>query len=244
MTKEELTEIRVRHRLKPKDFANALGVDPSYLSLIERGKRPLSDSFKFKVERFVEENFSLRGLTDIVTRPLLVNDKVESFHPRPARAGRTEGANYLVRIRTLLMKALEDLQDGQYDLFDVDGLSMMPTMAHGDKLLCKLVTVNEIIDNRIYVIVTNRPDLVEFRRSGVWVKRLQHRKNNGYINCKSDNKDTSEPYQTFRLKPDEVDEVWYPVRRITANMDDPNRDIYDKLDELEGRVEMLESLNE
>ena len=60
----------------------------------------------------------------------------------------------------------------------------------------------------------------------------------------SDNKDTTEPFPTFILKTNQVKEVWYPVRRITANMDDPNRDLYDRLDELEGRVEMLESVME
>jgi len=128
----------------------------------------------------------------------------------------------MAKIHQLIVGALDQLPEGNYDIYEVDGNSMQPSLCQGDKLLCKMTTIDEIIDNRIYVILVNRPELTDYRKNGIWVKRLQHRKGNGYINCKSDNKDTAEPYPTFRLKTLEVPEIWYPVMRMTFDMSDPN----------------------
>lgn len=163
---------------------------------------------------------------------------------KKAKAGLLTVQNQSVIIRGLLAGAIDQLQPGYYNIFEVEGMSMFPSVCQGDKLLCRLITTDDMIDNRISVIVTDRADLKEIHSDGVWVKRCSHRKDSGYISCKSDNQDSSEPFITFRLKISEVMEVWYPVLRITGHMADPNRDIYNRLDELEGRLELLESLNE
>lgn len=150
--------------------------------------------------------------------------------------------DYLAKIGR---QALEDISpDENYRVFVVDGLSMMPNILPGDRLICKRVEIDKIRDNRVHVMIVNRRDLNEARPNRIWVKRCALRNNGSHVNCYSDNKDSSEPYVTFPLKRSEIDEVWYPVRRVTGHMADPNRDIYEQLDELRERIEVLESMNE
>lgn len=237
---ERLNIIKKRHKLSYSKLGGILGVskDTAGNYLIGRTEIPMAEARKLAEELGEDPIWLLTGQLAVK------NPESDNKDYRKAKAGRTEGINHLVKIRQLISKAIEDFPEGQYDLFDVDGNSMNRTLNHGDKLLCRMVGIDDIIDTRVYVIVTNKPDLAEYRKSGIWVKRLTHRKNNGYINCYSDNKDSVEPFPTFRLKPHEIEEIWYPMLRLCHDLSDPNRDIYDRLDEMEARIEMLESLNE
>lgn len=239
---ERLNILKKRYKLSYSKLGSILGVskDTAGNYLIGRTEMSLADARKLAEALGDDPTWLLTGFS--VGTEVRLSEPESDY--RKARAGRTEGVNHLVRIRQLLSRVVEDFPEGQYELFDVDGNSMTRTLHHGDKLLCKMVTLDDIIDTRIYVIVTDRPDLAEYRKSGIWVKRLTYRKAQGYINCYSDNKDAIDPFPTFRLKPGEIEEIWYPMLRICADMSDPNRDIYDKLDEFEARLEMLESLNE
>lgn len=67
---ETLKELRAARRLRQEDLARELGVSPSYLSLLESGKRPttrkvlrgLSDYLKVPAGYFVVEAMRLSGL--------------------------------------------------------------------------------------------------------------------------------------------------------------------------------------
>lgn len=130
----------------------------------------------------------------------------------------------------------------QYKLFPVEGASMMTSIYPGDYLLCKKDNVNKIINGRVYVLITNNKEMNQYRPSGRWVKRCYLRDH--HVTCKSDNIDSSEPYITFQLPLKEITECWYPVFLFTGQLLDPNKDLYERIDQLEERIEMLESLNE
>lgn len=138
---------------------------------------------------------------------------------------------------------IKDLEEGEYKLFPVDGNSMMHTVYPGDYLYCKKESVSNIINGRVYVLIITDQKMKEYRRSGRWVKRCYSREK-GFISCKSDNADSTEPYFTFRKSIKEIAECWYPVLKISGYLLDPNKDIYNRLDEIEDKLEMLQSLNE
>lgn len=161
-----------------------------------------------------------------------------------AKAGRPPIKPYKSEVTKLLAPITNDLPDDTYRLFQVEGNSMMHSINQGDWLLCKKDSVKKIVNGRVYVLVLTNDLMNEYRHSGVWVKRCYLRDANNYISCKSDYVDSTEPYITFRIKTDEISECWYPVLKVTGHMSDPNKDLYDRLDELESRIELLESLNE
>lgn len=224
--------------LTNNDLADIFGVSLAVVKNYMRGKTPipLEQLQALSSKKEVDIDWLLHGGTIQINEPKQII--------RKGQAGRSVASNHRVHLRTLLAAIVDDLPEDIYDVFEVEGASMETTLSQGDKLLCRKDTVDNIQDNRVYVLVTDDPDIKEFRPSGVWIKRCNHRKANNYISCRSDNKDTTEPYNTFRLKCNTIIEVWYPVMKITPHMADPNRDIYNRLDELESRIEMLEDLNQ
>lgn len=253
MDKGYISDLIERYKLTPKKLANAIGVDPSYLSLVINGKRNVSDSLKYKLEKYEELRIKANDIIENVIEPWSIDKTIaEESAPytrrRPARGGRGPAPTqrkprlaHMQHIIALFTEWLEKMPDGQYDMFPVEGTSMLPTVCEGDELVCKMVTVDEIIDGRVYVLVLNKPELTEYRESGIWVKRVYHRKKNEYLSCKSDNKESTEPFITFQVSVADVEQVWYICGRLTGYLADPNRDIYERLDEIESRLEMLEA---
>lgn len=229
--------LKVDKSLTNNHLADIMGVSLAVIKNYLRGKTPipLSHLQALSSTTGTDIDWLLHGGTTQINEP-----KQEY---RKAQAGRSVASNHRVHLRSLLAAIVDDLPEAVYEIFEVEGASMETTLSQGDRLLCRMDSVENIQDNRVYVLVTNDPIIKEFRESGVWIKRCAHRKANGYISCRSDNKDSTEAYNTFRLKSDTILECWYPVMKITHHMSDPNRDIYNRLDELESRIEMLEEDN-
>jgi hypothetical protein len=243
--KQRLAVIKAHYGLSVKDFSTIWNVSD------DQAKNYLSGRTKLPGAKIVllSEKFGVNpswlltgsgegpgGIKEIVSEP--------ATQYRKGQAGRTVASNFKTQIRGLFSPIIDQLSEAVYDMFEVEGSSMETTLSQGDWLLCRLETIESMIDGRVYVLVVQDPNLQEYRPSGVWIKRCHYRKSNGYITCRSDNKESSEPYQTFKVNIDKVKELWYPVLRTTAHMADPNRDIYDRLDDIESRLEMLEMMNE
>jgi len=235
---KRLNLIKYEKDLTYSEIAVALGVtsDTATNYLTGRTKFPIPKLVVFAEKYGIDVKWLMTG--EGGDQGLEVHDRGVEY--KKAEAGRPAPFNHEGKIRALLAGLTDGFQSGQYELFEVEGASMEPTLHPGDRLLCRMVTKEEIIDTRIYVIVAARKDLREYRQSGTWVKRLQYRRDKGYVNCRSDNMDTAEPFPTFRLKAAELAEVWDPVLRITWHMADPNRGVHERIDELESRIEALE----
>lgn len=228
LTGKDVEEIRLRLGLNQSEFAELIGYERSTISKMEKQTTPFSKTVEAKFRmRLGKEN------SQFVT-PATPKAKT-------ALAGLTDVSNYKAHLRDIFEEIINDLPKGNYESWLVEGNSMTPTFLSGDKLICKRVEVDDIIDDRVYVIEIKNAELDDYRKSGVWCKRLKHRKNNGWITATSDNIDTAEPYPTFRIKTSDVKRVWYPYLRITPDMSNPHRDIYARLDDLESRIELLET---
>jgi transcriptional regulator with XRE-family HTH domain len=105
---------------------------------------------------------------------------------RRGQAGRTVPTNSMVRLRTQIAAIVDELGEGVFEIFEVEGASMNNSLSQGDKLICKMTSVDEIVDGRIHVLVVDRPEMTQYRSSRIWIKRCDHRKANGHVTCRSD----------------------------------------------------------
>lgn len=162
----------------------------------------------------------------------------QSIEYEAAKAGRHPVPHFMEDVMDEVIDMMKSLVPATYKAFPIEGTSMVPTIFEGDKLICRSVQISSIENGRVYVIRTSKGDMLKSKSTGLFCKRCYKRDN--HITCKSDNKETTDPFFTFQLKMNEITEVWLPVLRLTGNMADPNRDIYERLDEIESRLEMLE----
>lgn len=250
LTKEQLVDIREKMGLDQEQFAEFLDFSKSYISKLETGAIEINEKLAAKLYRRIGRRMNKALVSDNLD--LVEDAEIDYSNKNLKGVDLAEGGRPLMRqyeqhqivLLNLLFPVIEDLPDDNYKLFQVEGNSMMNSVNQGDWLLCKKDDFKNIINGRVYVLVITNEAMAEFRQSRTWVKRCYLRKEKNYVTCKSDHIDSIEPYITFQVKADEIAACWYPVRKITVNMSDPNKDIYERLDELDSRIEMLESTNE
>lgn len=126
----------------------------------------LSGAFNVDVSWLMGENDKeiLPKAMDVIHK--VVADHSHSFEKK-AKASRYDPSNHSARIRSLFGSITDHFQDGIYEMFEVDGSSMEPTLSAGDRLLCRRGSIDDIFDGRVYVLVTNRPNLREAKSTGV-----------------------------------------------------------------------------
>lgn len=149
--------------------------------------------------------------------------------PTKARAGYLAGYGDPKFLAELPSYHMPGLGPGMWRDFEVSGLSMYPTINDKDHVIGKYVeSIEEIKDNRVYVIVSEE---------GVIVKRILNRvEADGVLICKSDNK---MHHPNIVLPAEEVKEVWDAKVLITRHLEDPNA-LYQQVGDLEARMTLLE----
>lgn len=70
MTREDLTKARESMGLNKSEFARLLGVNPSYLSLLESGEREITDAIRYKVSQVAEKRYNSNELLLTIDDPL------------------------------------------------------------------------------------------------------------------------------------------------------------------------------
>jgi len=153
--------------------------------------------------------------------------------PVKARAGYLNGYGDEVFMSKLPAYRLPGLSNGTFRLFEVDGLSMYPTLNDKDIVITKFVeNLNEIRDDRLYVVLT--------KNDGVVVKRVLNRlQKDGKLILKSDNYKDRDLYPNLVIPPEEVLEVWYATSFISYQMRPPS-EMYNRVIDLEGRLTIME----
>lgn len=147
--------------------------------------------------------------------------------PVMAQAGYLQGYDDPQYIKELPMYNLPGMRNGTFRIFQVEGLSMYPTLQSGSYVVGQFVEDWEhISDNRIYVIVSTE---------GVIVKRVLNRiEKYGSLYCKSDNRVF--PHINVRLK--DVKEIWECKMHLSFDFLDPVPE-YQKIADLEADVQFL-----
>lgn len=151
------------------------------------------------------------------------------FVPVRARAGYLSGYADPVFIEKLPSIHDPNYRNGTYRLFEVEGNSMFPTLHDHDKALCRWENVANIVDGRVYVIVTES--------DGLLIKRVINRYQQGKIICKSDNNHRGE-YPPIILDVHTIREVWYVVEARTRFLSEPG-EIYKRIIDLEADMILL-----
>ena len=153
--------------------------------------------------------------------------------PVKARAGYLNGYGDTDFMAKLPAYKLPGLNNGTFRLFEVDGLSMYPTLNDKDIVITKFIEkLNEIRDDRLYVVLT--------KNDGVVVKRVLNRlQKDGKLILKSDNYKDRDLYPNLVIPPEEVLEVWYATSFISYQMRPPS-EMYNRVIDLEGRLTIME----
>ena len=147
------------------------------------------------------------------------------FVPIKAAAGYLLGhgdPSYLEHLPSFRMPGLNN---GTFRMFEVQGLSMYPTLHPNDKVVCQWVpSHSEIRENRIHVIL---------HKDGIAIKRVLNRiENRGKVYIKSDTITQRNEYPTLELNPEDILEIWYVRMRVTSELQEPS-ELYTRMSEAE-----------
>ncbi|GJH41162.1 hypothetical protein RCZ04_17120 [Capnocytophaga sp. HP1101] len=168
-----------------------------------------------------------------LTPKVVVVEEDELFNPIPlvpvyAQAGYLNGYEDPEYIKELPMYNLPEMRNGTFRMFQVNGLSMFPTLQDGSYVVGQFVENWEwLSDNRVCVVVTER--------DGVIVKRVLNKiRKYGSLYCKSDNRD----YPHITVRAEDIKEVWECKMHLSFEFLDPIPE-YQKIADLEANVQFL-----
>lgn len=184
-------------------------------------------------KHFINPNANKQGKYNGVPQVITVDQKGDDniiYVPVKARAGYLLGYGDAEYIEQLPTFRLPGLSNATYRMFEVDGLSMAPTILSGDRMIGEWVQdLNDIRDNRIYIIV---------HTGGVAVKRVVNRlQEKGKLYLKSDTIAHRHEFPTVEIDPADINEVWYARLKISSDFTEP-AEVYHRLANLE--MDMLE----
>jgi len=151
------------------------------------------------------------------------------YVPVKARAGYLLGYGDANFIEKLPAYRLPGHAHGTYRIFEVDGVSMFPTLQDRDRVVTRWTAISEISDDRVYVLLT--------KNDGIVIKRVLNRLMDGKLICKSDNNHKGE-YPNLVLDIHEVLEAWYVVERWTRQLPSPG-EIYKRIVDLEADMALI-----
>ncbi|MCI2229548.1 helix-turn-helix domain-containing protein [Polaribacter sp. MSW13] len=150
--------------------------------------------------------------------------------PVKAQAGYLNGYADPKFIEKLPTYSLPNLRNGIFRMFQVAGFSMLPTLHHHSTVVGQFVEnwIDDIKDNRIYVLVT--------KEHGVVVKRCLNRiEKYGTLYCKSDNR---KEFPSFALETQFISEIWEVKMALLHDLADP-ADLHDKMNDLESEILLI-----
>jgi transcriptional regulator with XRE-family HTH domain len=206
--------LRELKRLSQEQMAEQLKITRARLGAYEEGRNepPLDilvricDFFKISADALLKGDFSrtdpgsiMRIGRNRLLFPVVIDkngrDVIEVV-PIRARAGYLNGYSDPEFIGELPRMNLPFIPTGKHRAFAIKGDSM-PPLREGSYVVAKYMEeLDDIKDGNTYILVT--------KDDGIVYKRVQASKNRDYFMLISDNKE----YQPFKVKPDDIYEVW------------------------------------
>ncbi len=152
------------------DFAVEIKLDRAYLAQIETGVKSLSHHVLTNVTncyKFINIDWLLNGTGSMTKGDDFEVIRIEEDIPNvrflniAAQAGIGVGNQIVEQSKWVFIPGLE--RNRNYFALVVDGKSMMPTLRHGDMIICEEVQnlQEDFEDNQIYVIVSRHEILVK-----------------------------------------------------------------------------------
>jgi len=157
------------------------------------------------------------------------------YVPIKAQAGYLNGYGDPEFMETLPSFRMPGLSNATYRMFEVGGISMVPTLSDNDRVIGEYVSsFDEIRENRVHVIV---------HANGVAVKRVLNRVSERQkLYLKSDTITNRSNYPILEIDPEDIREIWYVRLRITGDLREPS-ELYTRVSDLEINVhEMMKKL--
>lgn len=119
----------------------------------------------------------------------------------------TNSLAYLGKLTNGHVPGLENL--GQLIAFNINGVSMQPTIKHGDTVFTKMINIEDVEDMTVHVIITNKIE--------VYCKRVQRLYgSNGKITGLMLISDNSEAYKPFVVDISNVKQLFKVVRLMQS----------------------------
>jgi len=209
-----------------RQFAFAIDTAPQSLNQVLKGKRDVTVlNAMALVEKFgVNAEFLLAGYGPMFKEedqfPKAVKENKIMYVPIEAHAGYCDQFHETISKDELEFFSVPGYQPnyGEHRCFDVTGDSMEPTLFCGDKIICSLVSsdnlYSNIRDNYVYVVITN---------GDVYVKRVvNYLKKEGTILMKSDNSSGNNFYPNKEVEGNEIKEIWKVNLKISPFMPNPS----------------------
>jgi transcriptional regulator len=178
--------------------------------LTGNGKMLKSEGAPEKKIKFVEGR---KVVPEVVVVDDADNDRIPLV-PIKAQAGYLTGYDDPVFLETLPTYSVPDLNNGIFRMFEVDGLSMMPTLQDGSYVVGQFVENWEWLSNdRVCVVVTDE--------EGIVVKRVSNRiRKNNTIVCRSDNR----AYPNLTINIENIKEIWECKMQLSFDFSPPSEE--------------------
>jgi len=157
------------------------------------------------------------------------------YVPIKAAAGYLLGYGDTEFIESLPSFRMPGLSNNSYRMFEVDGLSMSPTLSDKDRVICEWVPNFEgIRENRVHVVV---------HKEGIAVKRVLNRvKDRNKIYLKSDTLTHRQDFPIKEVDPADIVEIWYVRLKVSGDLSEPS-EVYTRLADLElNQYEIMKKL--
>lgn len=242
-----LKDERERLGLSQQELADIVGIEQQNVSTIESGKRRfLPDNYILKMcEIGADINYLYRGVRSPRGSALLVEERTPVYGrggiplvDSKAAAGYTSQLLEPEFIKDLPQIYLPGPQfhNGNFCAFEVQGDSMMHTLASGDRVIAERVESLEALPRRsgVYVAVTH---------DSILVKRLAGPITGLSVELRSDNGG----YPTIQVPRGEMKQLWFVTCRITDMLDPQTRYsaqdielINERLGAIEAKIQAIE----
>ncbi|HMP28303.1 MAG TPA: helix-turn-helix domain-containing protein [Saprospiraceae bacterium] len=209
---ENVKHLRKIHGLTQQDLSEQLMIPRSTLGEYERGNTEpsldlvikISKLFKVEIDRLlkykisdtvVDTNYLRQTKVLAVTLGQSDQTNIELVNTK-AEAGYLDSYSDPEFIKDLPKIHFPNLPRGHYRGFEISGDSMLP-IESGSIVICRYIEhLNEIKDNKTYVVIS--------KREGVVYKRVRNVKEEQKLTLISDN----ESYLPYALPYTEIDELW------------------------------------
>ncbi len=155
-----------------------------------------------------------------------------SLVPVKASAGYLNGYADPEYVETLPTIRLPNLGAGTHRAFEIKGSSMNPTFHNKSIVIGRwLESFDDIVDRRIYIIVTNE--------YGIVAKRVLNRiSERGVLTLVSDNSNKND-YGNYDVEPEDIKEMWYVRANLSFEFPEPDNSLLSRMDDMEAHLAII-----